>query len=516
MKKKKNTKKFSLLAIVLLIATVFTSMATIVTEAEVTAPKSFVVTRAKKLPMLIADYAPSEFTTDFGGYVLCNNLHKKDPIGQTMTLVKEASPGITYLLANGYPNKSITGNSEYDSFITRSALWWYMDETTGSNNISDHFKTAADPYNLRSHIINLVNNAKKVTAYETSSFTLVNNHNTMSLTADKKYYESASISATSKNVTGNYTVSLSGAPSGTVTVNAASGVVQTSFAQNESFKVRIPVSSMKDTKANVKIKAVATGAINKAYEYQTSNPNEYQNLYSSTLYADTKTLTSETEVSLLTSKVTIMKVDSKTGKTLAGATLELLDKNGKKITSWVSTTKAHVVKNLPNGTYTLREVSSPTGYKKKVEDITIKINDQNRDVTIKVENEAITKLVSIVKIDKSTDKPLAGANLIVKNKKGEIIADFITTEDPYTITKLEDGTYTVEEVSAPNGYKKTDEVYTFEISDDMPTAQVVVENYPEVTVPNTHSGTSMISMMLGFMIIVSGIGIVRYNGKKQQ
>ncbi len=513
---KKIFKGRSLIAAILLIATIFTSTSTMMTEAASTAPKSFTATSTKRISAYIGDHAPYEFITNSGDYILCNDMHKKNPLDQTMTLVKEATPGITYLIANGFPNKSITGNKEYDSFITRAALWWYLDETTGSNNLSADFKsTAADPHNLRPHIINLVNNAKKVTAYETPAFTLVNSNKTMHLSSDKKYYESVNISATSKNITGNYAVTLTGAPEGTVIVNATSGVSQTSFAPNESFKIRIPVSNMKATTANIKITATATGFINKAYEYTTGN-SIHQNMYLTKLYPDTTNLTSTTEVSLVTSKVTIMKIDSKTGKTLAGSKLELIDQNGKKITSWTSTTKAHVIKNLPDGTYILREISAPTGYKLQQEAISIKINDQNRDITIRVENKAITKLVSIVKIDKSTEKPLSGAHLIVKNEKGETIADFTTTEDPYTITKLEDGTYTVEELSAPNGFKKTDEVYKFTISDETPSAQIVVENYPEVIVPDTNSSASIFTVMLGLMIIASGVGIVHYNGKKQQ
>ena len=514
--KRKNKKRISLIAIILLLATVATSILMPTTEAQGEAPSSFVVYNASKLPNYIADIAPSQFSTSVGGYASCNDIHKKDPVGQTMTLVGEASPGITYIFANGFPNKSITGNSDYDSYITRVAVWWYLDETTGSNNLSDGFKNSApDPYGLKPYIIDLVNGAKKTTSYPTPSLKLNNEDANMQLSADKKYYESNAISVTATSVSGNYTVSISGAPEGTVVVNASSGASQTSFATNESFKVRVPVSSVEEMTNTIKITASATGVVNKAYEYAPSS-SEYQNMYQGLLYPSTTNLSATTEVTLTTSKVTITKIDANTGTTLAGATFELLDSEGKTITSWTSTTNAHVIRNLPNGTYTLKETSAPKGYKLKEESVKITITDKNRDIKVEMENEPISKLVNIIKIDKSTGNPLAGAQLIVKNEKGETIAEFTTTEEQYTITDLEDGTYTVEEVSAPSGYKKTDEVYTFTISDENPTAEIVVENYPEVVVPSTGSHISMLPTIFGAIILISGVGFVYYNGKKEQ
>ena len=52
---------------------------------------------------------------------------------------------------------------------------------------------------------------------------------------------------------------------------------------------------------------------------------------------------------------------------------------------------------------------------------------------VTVRRIALTKLASIVKVDKATGQPLAGAHLEVKNEQGEVIADYVSTEDPYVI-----------------------------------------------------------------------------------
>ena len=40
--------------------------------------------------------------------------------------------GVAYILENGYPNKHFTGDSNKDYYITQLAVWWYLDDTTGS------------------------------------------------------------------------------------------------------------------------------------------------------------------------------------------------------------------------------------------------------------------------------------------------------------------------------------------------------------------------------------------------
>ena len=108
----------------------------------------------------------------------------------------------------------------------------------------------------------------------------------------------------------------------------------------------------------------------------------------------------------------------------------------------------------------------------------------------------------------------------MKNEKGEVIADFISKEEPYTLTELADGKYSVYEVDAPEGYKKTEATYFFTISDGQPVASVTVENEKieaeEVVVPDTDSNNSLLSTVLGTIILASGFGFVYHNGKKQE
>ncbi|CDE73896.1 cell wall surface anchor family protein [Clostridium sp. CAG:451] len=606
---KDNLKKVGMLSLIIMMIGSFFSGLVLNVEAT-SVPKSFTATSEKYLDGYIAGYHFGKKKNSAGGYVYCNNIHKGTPHGEKMTLVGQAPAGIAYILSNGYPSKSITGNSDYDYYITQAAVWWYLDDTTGSNNLSKSFKTTgSDPHGLRKYVKSLVAAAKKVKSYSTASLKVNNASSAMTLSSDKNYYVSNSIGVTAKSVSGKYSVSLSGAPSGTRIVNASTLSDASSFATNEKFKVMVPVSSAKNLKTTITVNVKATGKVDKAYEYKSSD-SSVQNVYGKALYPTTSKLSAKTTLNLATSKVSITKIDSKTKKGLAGATFVLYDNSGKQITTWTSTTgahiiqnlpngtyklketkapagykiskelttftisdtnrnitikventlyskvsiikidsktkvalagaefvlydnsgkkitswtstgKAHVIQNLPNGTYTLKETKAPAGYKISKESTNFTISDTNRDVTVKVENTALTKLVNIVKIDKSTGQPLAGAHLIVKNEKGETIADFVSTEEPYVIKDLADGKYSVYEVEAPDGYKKSEATYYFTISDGNTVASVTVENekdVPEevVEVPNTGNNNTVIPIALGSTALLSGVGFVYYNEKKKK
>ena len=213
---------------------------------------------------------------------------------------------------------------------------------------------------------------------------------------------------------------------------------------------------------------------------------------------------------------TIIKIDSITKQPVAGATLVVKDSEGKVIEEFVTTTEPHKLTDLEDGTYTVEETKAPAGYEKTDEIYEFTVDKDHRDVTVTIENTPIEKLVNILKVDAATGNPLAGATLVVKDSEGNVIEEFVTTEEPHTITGLKDGEYTVEETKAPEGYKKSDEIYKFTISDETPTALVIFENNEIVEVPFTGSNKSLISTLFGSVLLISGVGFVYYNGKKQK
>lgn len=461
--------------------------------------------------------------TTSGQELFCLDMHRNTARNTKAKLVKNSkyiTGGLVYILKNGYPNKSITGNKEKDYYITQTAVWWYLDKTTGSTNLGSSFKSSgSDSYGLRKYVKQLVNEAYKhrndSVAY-TDTKLILNTTGSNDLTLKDNYYTSSTIKATTAKSVSSYTVTLSGAPAGTKILksNGTETAYSGAFALNvnEGFQIKVPSSAVTGTSLSITVSATAKGNVQyTAYEYQPVD-KKMQNV--ALLEKRQQNASSQLTLGLSSSKVAIIKIDSNTKQPLAGAHLVLKDAAGRTITSWDSTTNAHIIRNLTNGKYTIEETSSPTGYLKNDNVSTFEITDSNKDITVNFENAPKNVVVNIIKVDQETKNPLAGAVLVVKDASGNEITRFTTTEQPYVLTDLENGTYTVEEVSAPAGYMTSDEKISFTIDDEHLSHQITFINAKEVVVPNTSSVSSIIMAILGIVITGLGIRFIYKNGQK--
>ena len=181
---------------------------------------------------------------------------------------------------------------------------------------------------------------------------------------------------------------------------------------------------------------------------------------------------------------------------------------------------------MTNGTYTVTETQAPAGYKLNSEPVTFIISDDNPTVDVTVENQPESSVVTIAKVDSVTGKMIAGAEILVTNEAGEEVARFTSTTSAYTLKDLEYGTYTIEEVSAPDGYFLTEETQTFVVDANHLTAQITIKNVPKtcdnggkdddecsVDVPNTGSSSTLF-YLLGIVIVSSGVLYVYKNNEK--
>ncbi len=399
--------------------------------------------------------------TTTGKYLYCTDYHKSSPKNMTLTLVGEQDAGMTYLMVNGYPNKSITGNSKYDYYITQSAVWWYLDLTTGSSNLSESFKTTApDPYGLRPHMKKLAENAVKAknAGYPTPTLGMSKNTISFSLSSDGKYYISNAVTVSATSIKGKISLSLSGAPSGSVIIDANGNTV-TSVSSGAAVRIKVPVANITSLETSITLKASATGSVQKSYLYKPSNSN-YQSVTMAVLFTEEKALSASRTVTLKDTEVQITKVDAETGKNLAGAKMKLTNSAGKVVASWTTTTKAYVIKHLAPGKYTLEETEAPNGYKLSDAKVEVTIT-AGKVVTAKFNNskQDPTK-VTIIKRDKETNETLAGAKFEMKNSKGEVVASWTSTTNGHYVKGLPEGKYTIEEVEAPAGYIRDTEIKT--------------------------------------------------------
>lgn len=139
------------------------------------------------------------------------------------------------------------------------------------------------------------------------------------------------------------------------------------------------------------------------------------------------------------------------------------------------------------GKYYVQEISAPTGYKidSKVYEHTF--TEDNNLAEFNIVNKLVKGALKITKYDAATNNNLAGAVFKVTNtEEGYEKQVTVGKDGTATLEDLALGTYTVKEVTAPEGYELADKEYTVEVKEDS-TAETPVE----VKVPNTKMPSGM-------------------------
>ena len=164
----------------------------------------------------------------------------------------------------------------------------------------------------------------------------------------------------------------------------------------------------------------------------------------------------------VTGQFEIVKVDAndKT-KLLSGAEFEVY-KDGKKVAELKTDESGKVMSpKLPLGEYTVKETKAPAGYKLSNKEWKVTIQNEKEVVKVEAENEKILGSLQIIKMDdKDQTKRLAGAEFTLKDAKGNVVKEGITTDKSGTVKVdgLVPGEYTLEETKAPEGYELTKQV----------------------------------------------------------
>ncbi|MDA1603059.1 SpaA isopeptide-forming pilin-related protein [Bacillus cereus] len=169
--------------------------------------------------------------------------------------------------------------------------------------------------------------------------------------------------------------------------------------------------------------------------------------------------------------VEIIKVDKESGALLEGVTFEVQDEKGKVVTK-VKTDKEGKAKisDLSVGSYKLVEVENLPGYKKLTEPVSFEIKKgMTKVLSLKVENEQLDKgSVEITKVDKDSQKALAGVVFEVQDEQGKVVTEITTDkEGKVKVSDLSVGKYKLVEKESLPGYKQLTEPISFEIKKGM-------------------------------------------------
>lgn len=184
----------------------------------------------------------------------------------------------------------------------------------------------------------------------------------------------------------------------------------------------------------------------------------------------------------------VSKRDLTNDEELPGATLIIKDTKNNVVDTWVSTDTPHRVTGLHfDEEYTLTEKRPADGYA-VADDIVFRLErkadadgheldeadvyylkDKKKlwiipweewelldDATVIMKDD-ITR-VQISKVDIATGKELPGAELVIKDKDGNTVAQWVSKDKPHYIEKLPAGDYTLTEITAPNGYQLAESI----------------------------------------------------------
>ena len=238
-------------------------------------------------------------------------------------------------------------------------------------------------------------------------------------------------------------------------------------------------------------------------------------------------------------KVEISKKDITDSSEVPGAKLIILDKDGKKVESWTSTDKPHMVEKLPVGEYTLREEQAPDGYL-IAKDVKFTVKDTGKVQKVKMKDAHPYGKLVIKKTDSTSKAALPGAEFELHEKESGKVVEKLVTDKTGTATsgKIPIATYkngkvekTVKyilvETKAPNGYELSskEEEIRFEYKDGKTKVIEIVKEIkntkspsgstPTGNSPKTGDSTNIWLPILLAVLSACGIGGVIWYKKKK-
>lgn len=166
--------------------------------------------------------------------------------------------------------------------------------------------------------------------------------------------------------------------------------------------------------------------------------------------------------------VTPRKLDRQTGEkaqgdaTLIGAKYNVLNSKGEVVDTLITGSENAKSKELPYGSYKLKEVNPSVGYELDENEYVFTLDNNNVDIKVDVYENVIKRTYNFFKVfatDKSAilkGEPNVTFDVYLKST-GEKYTSFTTDEDGYGHAELVYGTYIVKQVNSTKDYEKVDD-----------------------------------------------------------
>ena len=188
--------------------------------------------------------------------------------------------------------------------------------------------------------------------------------------------------------------------------------------------------------------------------------------------------------------IRLVKLDSTTLKPLEGAVFEIKRADGSYTKEFTTDKNGEInLDELEPGTYTVKETKAPDGY---IADSSSRIVTVNgNDSATFVFTNTVKPGLKITKIDKHTGERLEGAVIRIAGLSGNDVWEKTTDKNgEILLSEIDEGVYTVQEITAPKGYQLNRELYHLTASAGK-TSELTIENSrkPSLTVKKYDSLT---------------------------
>ena len=218
---------------------------------------------------------------------------------------------------------------------------------------------------------------------------------------------------------------------------------------------------------------------------------------------DPETIKNKFYLKVIKTTTFITKKDNETNNNpqgeaqLTGAIFELYEENNKKIQTINMDTLTKEIKNLPFGTYYIKEIKPGKGYKLNEEKHYFTVSKDSPTNEIEISNQVIKKTIKIKKeygYDNNF-KPEQNISFNILDLNDNLIKTITTNEAGETEITLPYGKYKIVQLTTTEGYEKIKPLY-FEITSEE-LLSYNLKNY-KIPVPNT-STKSLIDKILKFI-----------------
>ncbi|HDR4862353.1 TPA: Cys-Gln thioester bond-forming surface protein [Bacillus cereus] len=400
-----------------------------------------------------------------GQIAYCLTYGLRSPNGEDLPEVGRTDNVVYRILMNGYPQKSPqelgVSNWKEAHYATQLAVWNALEQLS----ISELEHRNANVEKAAKEIIYAVNHSNAT--QETYMNVIQTDKQEAKLNGE--YFETSLYQVESNAKNGVFTVNLKNAPNGTKIV-AENGEMKEQFQLGEKFRILVPKSSntgnlsLKITSNLVNLHAVAYKGTDKIQD-ATVLLERSEEKVSTDLNVSWKSV----------GQLEVIKVGEQK-EVLQGAVFDMFNSKNEKVGTITTNEKGIAsLSGLEIGTYTLKEVKSPTGYvlNGQPQQIEVKTGEV---ATITVQN---TKVKGNIEIKKSSDsgKTLPKVEFTVYTAEGKEITKTITNEQGIAQVKdLPYGKYYFVETKGVEGYLLNQTKYPFEIKEQGKTLTFTVEN----------------------------------------